>query len=86
MTKHYSSLEEWRVFQCRALSSKLPLVFILPYLSLLLKEFEERRGQYVRVNHVGLPCERLAAGVWQNLSQRISAMMYPGVTRTTIYH
>src|SRR5438105_12107093 len=55
-----------------------------PCLVLLLKEFGEDRGKHVGVNIVGLPCERLAAGVWQDVGQRISAMVYPGVAGTTI--
>src|SRR5437764_7144776 len=53
-------------------------------LVLLLKECDEDRGEHVGVNHVGLTCERLAAGVWQDFGQRISGMVYPGVARTTI--
>src|SRR5713101_517791 len=53
---------------------------------LLLKEFDEDRGEHVGVNHMGLTCERLAAGVWQDVGQRISAVVDPGVARTAIYH
>jgi hypothetical protein len=49
-------------------------------LVLLLKECDEDRGEHFGVNHVGLTCERLAAGVWQDFGQRISGMVCPGVT------
>ena len=55
-------------------------------LVLLLKEVDDDRGEHVGVNHVGLTCERVAAGVWQDVGQRISGMVYPGVARTTICH
>jgi len=58
----------------------------IPLPVLLLKEFDEHRGERVGVNHVGLPRERVAAGVWQDVGQRISAVVDPGVARTTINH
>src|SRR6266699_2591158 len=58
----------------------------IPLPVLLLKEFDEHRGEHVGVNHVGLTRERVAAGAWQDVGQRISAMANPGVARATIYH
>src|SRR6266851_2819728 len=55
-----------------------------PCLVLLLKEFDDDRGEHFGVNQVGLTFERLAAGVWQDFGQCISGMVYPGVARTTI--
>jgi len=46
-----------------------------PCLVLFLKEFDDDRGEHFGVNHVGLTFERLAAGVWQDVGQRISAMV-----------
>ena len=48
---------------------------IPPLLVLFLKECDEDRGEHVGVNHVGLTGERLAAGVWQDVGQRISGMV-----------
>ena len=48
---------------------------IPPPLVLLLKEFNDDRGEHVGVNHVGLTCERMTAGVWQDVGQRISGMV-----------
>ena len=53
---------------------------------LLLKEFDEDRGEHFGVNHMGLTCERVVAGVRQDFGKRISAMLYPGVARTPICH
>ena len=53
---------------------------------LVLKEFDEDRGEHIGVNIVDLPCERVAAGVGQDPCKRVGTVVHPGVARTAIYN
>jgi hypothetical protein len=51
------------------------VVHLAPCLVLFVKEFDDDRGEHVGINHVGLTFQRLAAGMWQDISQCISGMV-----------